>query len=281
MRASQHRNKMRIIDYKAFARNSHCGRLRDVSALPARKRFKFYHCAMQTFAMMRLHPDPRVKDFLNQTVVRRTIAAEARRWITVPKYGGRCIDDEMPWFKQFIQLEMPECETFRNTRNNHFWYLLENISVGESIMSDITETLDSIMRRRILYCPPCHAETDAQTRKRMRCFNNAERLQWLKTVSAPAIARNAFDLGWELRMLSAVRDFAAEVVRRKPHGYTTMHSFLKSVEANILKLQQREEDCNVAAAVALQRAGLETEVCRMPSFSWGQARRATWAFPSQ
>ncbi len=257
---------MQIIEYESFASNSHCGILRDVSALHDRKRLKFYHCAMQTFAMMRLHPDPRVKDFLNKPIVRQSIVAEARRWITVPKYGGRCIDDEMPWFKQLIQLQMPECETLHNTsasHDNQFWYLLENISVGGSIMSDITETLDSIMQHKNLYCPPCNAETDAQAAKRMRCFNNAERLQWLKTVSAPAIARNAFALGWELRMLSAVRDFAVEVVRRKPSGYTTMRSFLKQVDTNILKLQQKEEDFNVAAAVALQRAGLDTEVCRM------------------
>ena len=42
-----------------------------------------------------------------------------------------------------------------------------------------------------------------------------------------------------------------------------MNSFLRSIEVNILKLQQKEEDTNVAAAIALQRAGLDTELCRM------------------
>jgi hypothetical protein len=42
-----------------------------------------------------------------------------------------------------------------------------------------------------------------------------------------------------------------------------MHSFLKSVEDNILAEQQKEEDFNVAAAVALQRAGIDSEICRM------------------
>ena len=42
-----------------------------------------------------------------------------------------------------------------------------------------------------------------------------------------------------------------------------MNSFLRSIDVNILKLQQKEEDTNVAAAIALQRAGLDTELCRM------------------
>ena len=259
-------NKMQIVEYESFDKHTHRHTLSDVSALPDRKRFKFYHCAMQTFAMMRLHPDPLVKDFLNKPIVRQRIAAEARHWINEPGYCGVCDDDAMPWFEQLFKLRMPDCQTFRNTSESHdnkFWYLLENISVGESILSDITCTLDTLMKYGKLYCPPCKAETDAQMATRMRCSTDAERLQWLTDDSAPAIARNAFDLGWELRMLSAVRDFAAEVAHRKPRGFLMMNSFLKCVEANILKLQQKEEDINVAAAVALQRAGIDFEVCRM------------------
>jgi hypothetical protein len=256
---------MQIVEYESFSKHSHCRTLSDVSALPDRKRFKFYHCAMQTFAMMRLHPDPRVKDFLNKPIVRQSIAAQARHWITEPRYSGMG-DDAMPWFQQLAKLQMPECETFRNTSastDNQFWYLLENISGGESIMSDITFTLDVLMKSGKLYCPPCNAETDAQAYNRVRRVDNEDRMYWLNNVSAPAIARNAFALGWELRMLSAVRDFAVEVVQRKPRCYLLMNSFLRSIDVNILKLQQKEEDTNVAAAIALQRAGLDTEVCRM------------------
>ena len=68
-------------------------------------------------------------------------------------------------------------------------------------------------------------------------------------------------------MLMIVRDFEAEVARRNAMawlpGYADMSAFLKAVEASVLTLQQEEEDVNVAAAVALQRAGLVTEVCRM------------------
>ena len=64
-------------------------------------------------------------------------------------------------------------------------------------------------------------------------------------------------------MLMIVRDFEAEVARRHAPGHADMSAFLKAVEASVLTLQQEEEDVNVAAAVALQRAGLDTEVCRM------------------
>ena len=68
-------------------------------------------------------------------------------------------------------------------------------------------------------------------------------------------------------MLMIVRDFEAEVARRHAMawlpGHADMSAFLKAVEASVLTLQQEEEDVNVAAAVALQRAGLDTEVCRM------------------
>ena len=100
-------------------------------------------------------------------------------------------------------------------------------------------------------------------RIRITSGTRVQRQQWLNTVCAPAIARNAFELGWELRMLSIVRDFAVEVVMRKPRSYTLMRAFLKSVEDNILAEQQKEEDFNVAAAVALQRAGIDSEICRM------------------
>ena len=89
------------------------------------------------------------------------------------------------------------------------------------------------------------------------------REQWLATVSAPAIARNVFDLGWDIRMLSIVRDFADEVLMRKPKKYGMIRFFLKSVEENILKEQQNEEDFNAAAAMVMHRAGLDAEISRM------------------
>ena len=106
-------------------------------------------------------------------------------------------------------------------------------------------------------------ETDDNAKARQSAVTMGQWQDYANTVSAPAIARNAFDLGWELRMLSIVRDFAVEVAMRKPKNYRMMHSFLKSVEENIIAAQQKEEDFNVAAAVALSRAGLDAEICRM------------------
>ena len=136
-------------------------------------------------------------------------------------------------------------------------------------MCDISDTLDSIRTPRKPYgisrasCVVEATEEEMYDRIRITSGTRIQRQQWLNTVCGPAIARNAFDLGWELRMLSIVRDFAVEVVMRKPRNYLMMHSFLKSVEENIVDEQQKEEDFNVAAAVALSRAGLDTEICRM------------------
>ncbi len=80
---------MQIVEYESFSKNSHYRSMRDASAMPDRKRFKFYHCIMQTFDMLRLHPDARVKDFLDQPVVRQSIVLEARRWILRWKAEGR------------------------------------------------------------------------------------------------------------------------------------------------------------------------------------------------
>ena len=235
---------MKITEYKSFesytARgiaSPHGGGLHD--------------CIMQTFAMLRLHPDPRARAFINQ--MRQTIAAEARRRDN-GSYPGP------PWV---FELQLPDA--FRD--DHRFGYLIENISCGRGIMGDVADTLESIMRHAPLYRPRCITEAAAACAKRIRCFDTKERLRWQTTVAAPAVARNAFDLGWELRMLMIVRDFEAEVARRHAMawlpGYADMSAFLKAVEASVLTLQQEEEDVNVAAAVALQRAGLDTEVCRM------------------
>jgi hypothetical protein len=260
---------MRIIEYDSV--NKHCDRyaIGDVASLSRRKRFKFYYRIMQTFAILRMHPDPRFKAFLNDQRVRRTIVREAQRWITDPWYRGQhCVNDRMPWFKQFIELRMDDMNPFGETwecRDNHMWYLFQNISCGDSFIEDIYYTLETIMGRDGIFCASCVIETTEQVYERMEITRGTrdQRQQWLNTVSAPAIARNAFDLGWELRMLSIVRDFNVEVVMRKPRNYLMMHSFLKSVEKNIVDEQQKEEDFNVAAAVALSRAGLDTEICRM------------------
>jgi hypothetical protein len=263
---------MRIVEYDSFAKHSHRYTVGDVSALPPRKRFKFYYRIMQTFAIIRLNPDPRFKAFLDDPRVRQTIVTEARRWITEPWYRGRhCVNDRMPWFKQFIELRLGAMNPFGETwecRDHHLWYLLENISCEQGIMADISYTLETIPhggKYRGIFCPSCIVETTDEVYVRMEITRGTrvQRQNWLKNVSAPAIARNAFELGWELRMLSIVRDFAVEVVMRKPRCYTMMHAFLKSVEDNILAEQQKEEDFNVAAAVALQRAGIDSEICRM------------------
>ena len=233
---------MKITEYKSFesytARgiaSPHGGGLHD--------------CIMQTFAMLRLHPDPHARAFINQ--MRQTIAAEARR-----RDNGSYPGPRQPWV---FELQLPDA--FRD--DHRFGYLIENISCGRGIMGDVADTLESIMRHAPLYRPRCITEAAAACAKRIRCFDAKERLRWQTTVAAPAVARNAFDLGWELRMLMIVRDFEAEVARLMPHGHAAMRAFLKSVEASVLALQQEEEDAHVAAAVALQRAGLDTEVCRM------------------
>lgn len=264
---------MRIVEYDSFDKHSHRYTIGDVASLPHRRRFKFYYRIMQTFAMLRTHPDPRLKAFLDDHRVRRTIVAEAQRWITEPWYRGRhCVNDRMPWFKQFIELRLGDMNPFGETwegRDPHFWYLLDNISCGDTFMCDIADTLDSIRTPRKPYgitrasCVFEATEEEMFERMRITSGTRAQRQQWLNTVCAPAIASNALDLGWELRMLSIVYDFAVEVVRRKPRNYLMMHSFLKSVEEHIVAGQQKEEDFNVAAAVALQRAGLDTEICRM------------------
>ena len=250
---------MKFIQYESFEKHSHVYTVCGIASLPDRKRFKFYHCIMQTFAMLRLHP--RFKAFLEQLNARRTIATEARRWITEDWYNGRCLPTETPFVKQLLELQMPAA--FGD--DHHFVYLIENISCRGGIIMDVADTLESIMRQSSLFCPSCIPETAAECCSRKKLVDDKERLQWLTAVSAPAVARNAFDLGWELRMLSTVRDFEAEVAHRDAtaRGHAMMRVYLKSVEANILELQQEEEDVNVAAAVALQRAGLVTEVCRM------------------
>jgi hypothetical protein len=86
---------------------------------------------------------------------------------------------------------------------------------------------------------------------------------WLNTYPAPAIGRNAFELGWELRMIAIANDYAAEVVQRKPRNYRMMHSFLITILRVIAEEQKREEETNEAAAIAMQRAGMDAELCRM------------------
>ena len=235
---------MKITEYKSFERHSHVYTARGIASPPAGR---LHDCIMQTFAMLRLHPDPRARAFINQ--MRQTVAAEARR---------RDNGSYDPWV---FELQLPDA--FRD--DHRFGYLIENISCGRGIMGDVADTLESIMRHAPLYRPRCITEAAAACAKRIRCFDTKERLRWQTTVAAPAVARNAFDLGWELRMLMIVRDFEAEVARpgRIPPGHAAMSAFLKAVEASVLTLQQEEEDVNVAAAVALQRAGLVTEVCRM------------------
>ena len=166
---------MKITEYKSFesytARgiaSPHGGGLHD--------------CIMQTFAMLRLHPDPRARAFINQ--MRQTIAAEARR-----RDNGSYPGPRQPWV---FELQLPDA--FRD--DHRFGYLIENISCGRGIMGDVADTLESIMRHAPLYRPRCITEAAAACAKRIRCFDTKERLRWQTTVAAPAVARNAFDLGW-------------------------------------------------------------------------------------
>ena len=259
---------MRIQEYEAFDRHSDRYTVGNLAALPHAKRYKFYYRILQTFDVLRMHPDPRFKAFLDDHRVRRTITAEATRWITEPWYRGRhCVNDRMPWFKQFMELELGDKNPFGETwerEYHHLSYLLDNISCAEGIVTDIALTLETIMARgNVLFCPSCFIETTEEVFERLKITRGppAQKLQWLTTVSAPAIARNAFDLGWELRLLALVQDFAVEVAMRKPRRYGMMQSFLKSVERCIVEEQQREEALNEAAAVMLARAGLAGEIC--------------------
>jgi hypothetical protein len=262
---------MRIVQYDSFGKHSDRF-VGNIASMHRRKRYKFYYCIMKTFDVLRMHTDPRFKAFFDDQRVRRTIVTEAQRWITEPWYtGNHCMNDRVPWYKQFMELGMgnanPVGETWERN-DHHIWFLLHNISCGDGIMGDIAHTLDTIggtSECRCLFCPSCIVETTAEVKERMEITSGGrvQRQQWLDTVSAPAIARNAFDLGWEIRLLSIVRDFAVEVLMRKPRNYGMMRLFLKSVENSVLKEQQDEEDFNVAAAVVMHRAGLDAEMSRM------------------
>jgi hypothetical protein len=80
---------------------------------------------------------------------------------------------------------------------------------------------------------------------------------------ASSIVRNAFVLGWEHTLLAIVRDFAEEVLMRKPIFHLKMHSFLLRVEGEIHTAQQKEEDVNSTAVMALYRLGIDVEIIRM------------------
>jgi hypothetical protein len=256
--------------YESFHKHCHKFVIRDVSSLPRRTRFRFYYRIMQTFEVLRMHTDPRFRIFLDDHRVRRVIVSEAQRWITEPYYMGRLhINDRMPWYKQFITLKMGNMNPFGETwdrTDHHLSYMLDNISCGDSIVGDIVYTLETITEQYDwLYCPSCMIETREEVAERVKITrgDRAQRQQWLDTVSAPAIARVAFDLGWDNRMLAVVRDFTVEVLMRKPSNYDMMCLFLKSVEESVLKEQQTEEDCNIAFTVALIRGGLDAEIRRM------------------
>ena len=140
-RAAKTTAAMKIIHYQSFDKHSHVYTACNIASLPDRKRFKFYHCIMQTFAMLRLHP--RFKAFLEQLNARRTIATEARRWITEDWYNGRCLPTETPFVKQLLALQMPDAFG----EDHHFVYLIENISCRGGIIMDVADTLESIMRQ--------------------------------------------------------------------------------------------------------------------------------------
>jgi hypothetical protein len=234
---------MRIHEYTAVSR--HFNSCIDVST-QKRKRYKFYHTIMQTFTALRMHPE--FKRFLNHPSVRATIAAEARKWITKKYYRGRhCVNDRCAWFKQFAELgiENPIGETWECGRT--ICYMLDNISCGNIFVEDVMDTLHSIrnintrqnfiMRRAV--CTPDDDEHECHVRLTAKTTGQWE--YWLTAYAAPCIARNAFELGWEHRMLSIVYDFAVEVVMRKPRNYRLMHTFLVCIETKIIQAQEEEE----------------------------------------
>jgi hypothetical protein len=150
---------------------------------------------------------------------------------------------------------------------------MDNISVGDMFVDDVATTLDRIEHlpwcythgKHVMFRASCiPQDTDSEEiRHRMSAKTRCQWQSWLNTYSAPEIARNAFDLGWELRMRAITSDYAAEVVQRKPRNYHMMCSFLNTIDTCIEEMQQREQDVNEAAAIAMQRWGIDTEVCRM------------------
>jgi hypothetical protein len=239
---------MRITEYTSASR--HFNECIDVSTQKRRKRCKFHYTIMQTFDALRMHPNPQFRRFLDNRDVRVTIAGEARKWIKTSYYRGRmCVNDRCAWFKQFAELQIEEQNPIGETWECEVQliYMLDNISCGNIFVEDVMDTLHSI--RNIQYtkkfamlravCTPDNDEVERHVRQ--TASTREQYSYWLTTYAAPCIARNAFELGWELRMLSIVYDFAVEVVMRKPRNYGLMHTFLFCIETKIIQAQEEEE----------------------------------------
>lgn len=260
-----------IYKYDSFFKHVTEFSLGNIAALSRHKHSDFCDCVMETFRVLCMHPDPRFKAFFDDSRVGAVIASEMNHWITTEYYAGRLHKNEsMPWFKQFEEIEMGNLNPFAgdSTYDHRLHYLFDNISAGGLFLGDVIDTLESIRTldtgREILR-PVCIEEAQNEEREYGRSFQYTcdQKEHWLDKVSARAIAVNAFNFGWEVRMLSIVRDFIDEISKCRPVRCHMMLSFLSSIKINIQREQQKEEDYNMTAAVMLFREGLNVELQRM------------------
>jgi hypothetical protein len=83
---------------EAFALLQSTRHLRVASQQALQIRLLQCNCMIETFEMLRLHPDPSFKAFLNDQRVWRTVVSEALRWITEPWYRGmNWCDERVHW----------------------------------------------------------------------------------------------------------------------------------------------------------------------------------------
>jgi hypothetical protein len=193
----------------------------DIAALPSRQRSKFYHTVRQTFAALRLHPY--YARIFGQPQVKRAIEREARRFMIIPGHTGCC----PAWYGVIG-------EPFDPTHDLHERYLLGNISRADPFIEDVTDTFHWMQTRDAKYPPRplCMPRGDVET-FRSSAAAPAQVDAYIYrfyTLIASVIARNAFLLGWERRMRSICRDYAAEVAEKRPPNHHLMLDFLASVE---------------------------------------------------
>jgi hypothetical protein len=207
-------------EYEAFSRNSDMYTA-DIAALPSRQRSKFYHTVRQTFAALRLHPY--YARVLQQPQVKRAIEREARRFMIIPRHTGRC----PAWYGVIGK-------PFDPTHDLHERYLLGNISRADPFIEDVTDTLHWLQTRDAKYPPRplCMPRGDVEA-FRSSAAVPGQVDAYIYTHIASAIARNAFLLGWERRMRSICRDYAAEVAEKRPPNHHLMRAFLASVEGHL------------------------------------------------
>ena len=222
---------IQLVDYDAFDRNSDMYTI-GVAASPRLHRLRYYHTVRQTFAALRLQPA--YARILTQPHVRRAIERTARRCMTDLNY--QC---------QWHAVLGPHAAPVQ--------YLLGNIgNPSDHFIEDVAHPLGELQALQLPGFFSCAGEFQVETMAQVE--------RYLRDSQAPAIAHNAFLLGWERRMLSICRDFDGEVVRRAPRNGAAMRGFLASIEEHLEAKLAQEEVGNEVIAIMMLRFGLEAGV---------------------